>query len=542
MNFSPKDAALEIKQIYKRLNFYDLYGTSLVLCIALTLVVVGVHSYFKALINLQSIQKNWPEERCKPQNIMIAGFINRPKGQSILQYTQDNFAYCVQNVLKNIVGDAVNPFVFLTDGLHELYLTIGVAINEIRYVFSYIRDQITRIAQEILGRVLNIMIPFQQMIMGVKDMMMKTQAILVSSLYTFVGVYYALVSGLGSIVEFILLIIAMLLAIAIPLIAVPFTMEIGLAVLAAATAISVPFAMISAVLCETFGMCPTTNSPRLCFDKDTMIELANGETKPIASVQVGEKTKESGIITAKFALDATHVDMYELDGIRVSGIHRVKWGQEWIFVKNHPRSIPLPDYSEKVIYCLNTESKRIHWQHLKFLDWDELYQEKEINVLLNEIEHQDPQVEFLDCSMVHKYLDGGFERTTFIPLANGTKREIHTIQLGDVLEDGSQVIGLVELDGTMLVNQFEYILGNVKTRDWTYVRGGPNLIVDDLSTLSSYKKVTKAKTLYHLLTDTHHFPINDLQFLDYNGCLDHFLVKKEVKDNKTNNMGWKKII
>jgi hypothetical protein len=41
------------------------------------------------------------------------------------------------------------------------------------------------------------------MIMGVRDMMAKTQAILVSSLYTFVGVYYALKSALGSIVEFI---------------------------------------------------------------------------------------------------------------------------------------------------------------------------------------------------------------------------------------------------------------------------------------------------------------------------------------------------
>jgi hypothetical protein len=60
------------------------------------------------------------------------------------------------------VGDAVNPFVFLTQGLHELYLTIGVAINEIRYVFSYIRDQITSIAKEIFGRVLNIMIPFKK--------------------------------------------------------------------------------------------------------------------------------------------------------------------------------------------------------------------------------------------------------------------------------------------------------------------------------------------------------------------------------------------
>jgi hypothetical protein len=110
------------------------------------------------------------------------------------------------------------------------------------------------------------------------------------------------------------------------------------------------------------------------------------------------------------------------------------------------------------------------------------------------------------------------------------QEEINAIDIGDVLQDGSKVVGLVELDGTLLANQYEYILGNVKTRDWTYVRGGPNLVFDDTScTLDlneKYKKVTKTKTLYHLLTDTHHFQINDIQFQDYNGCLDHFSVKK----------------
>jgi hypothetical protein len=62
---------------------------------------------------------------------------------------------------------------------------------------------------------------------------------------------------------------------------------------------------------------------------------------------------------------------------------------------------------------------------LKFLDWDELYQVDDINILLDEIDLQnkDPKVDEIDCSMVHKYLDGGFERTTLIALENGCKKK-----------------------------------------------------------------------------------------------------------------------
>jgi hypothetical protein len=105
------------------------------------------------------------------------------------------------------------------------------------------------------------------------------------------------------------------------------------------------FAMISAVLCETFGMCPVHNrinikKPRLrlCFDKNTMIAMANGQSEPIETVQVGEKTKDSGIITAKFCLDATDVDMYDLDGVQVSGSHRVKYEEEWILSNTIPEA------------------------------------------------------------------------------------------------------------------------------------------------------------------------------------------------------------
>ena len=65
--------------------------------------------------------------------------------------------------------------------------------------------------------------------------------------------------------------------------------------------------------------------------------------------------------------------MYDLNGVIVSGCHKVYYKNlGWIDVKEHPLSNKITDYREHAIYCLNTESKRININNLKFLDWDEL--------------------------------------------------------------------------------------------------------------------------------------------------------------------------
>ena len=506
---------MQIHKMYNQLQFYDMYGTSMVQFVFLTLVVVSLHSYFKALIHMQDIQANWPNERCKPQNIMIAGLINKPPDQTILEYTEANFTYCVQSVLKTLMGDAVNPLVYISEGIHELFLGIGASINEIRYLFAYLRAQITGVTTEILGRILNIMIPLQQMTIGIRDLMAKTQAIMVSALYTFVGVYYSLVSGLGSVVEFFILIIIILLAIAVPLMMFPFTMEIGAAFLAAAAAISVPFAIISSTLCDVFGMCPTTDSPKLCFDKNTPIELADGTWKPISEVRVGDATRHSGVVTARLVLDASGVDMVQLGEVVVSGVHQVKHLDQWVHSRNHPDSLPISDYKESFIYCLNTTSKQIHVAGWEFMDWDEVREGS-----LVPIPWWLPPV----CQDIHKYTDSGLESTTWIPLQDGSRRELVRIRVGDVLADNVYVMGVVELDGLGLENQYECILGAKESRDWTWVCGGPNLVVSEdkkhWTRVLERKTITKRTKLYHLVTDRGWFKVGNVYIRDYHSTMD----------------------
>ena len=101
------DTFLFINQTYDKLSYFDLYGNSVIIFIFVTLFVFIVFSYCKVMQTKEHVADDWINQRCKPQNILFAGFITKPEGTSAFQYTNDNFQYCVQNILTNISGYAL---------------------------------------------------------------------------------------------------------------------------------------------------------------------------------------------------------------------------------------------------------------------------------------------------------------------------------------------------------------------------------------------------------------------------------------------------
>ena len=79
-------------------------------------------------------------------------------------------------------------------------------------MFNIIRQSFGNISKEIFGRLLNVLIPIQTMLIGVKDMMSKTHGIFTTSLYTALGTYMTLKSALGAIFEMIVTILIALAA------------------------------------------------------------------------------------------------------------------------------------------------------------------------------------------------------------------------------------------------------------------------------------------------------------------------------------------
>ena len=52
---------------------------------------------------------------------MFAGLITGPEDSTAFQYTSENFQFCIQNILTNITGYALNPFHFMIESLTTIF-------------------------------------------------------------------------------------------------------------------------------------------------------------------------------------------------------------------------------------------------------------------------------------------------------------------------------------------------------------------------------------------------------------------------------------
>ena len=508
----------KINQLYDKLTYFDNYGTSVILFIILTIIVFVVHSYFAILSQFQPIKDDWINQRCKPQNIPFAGLINKPDDKTATEYTQENFNYCLQDVLTGVTGYAVQPLTFITGGLTDIYGNISNDIQSGRTMFSAIRNNLKNITQEITGRIINITVPIQQIVIAFRDVAAKTQGVLTAGLMTSLGTYYTLKSLLGAIVELIIIILIALAIVIVALWILPFTWGIAGSMTALFIAISIPLAIVvifmSVILdIHTSGI-PSVPSMKHCFDEDTLFIMDNGEEKSIKNINIGEKLQGGNEITCKIIVDSRYSKMYNLCGIIVSDSHMLYHNDKWIPVKNHPCAVLIDNYNKPFLYCFNTLFKEIRLNQFIFSDWDELYESS-----LTSLD--------IDKQEIHKYLHCGLSPDTEILMDNGNVTHLIDIKIGDILWNGIKVVGLVEMNGLTIHKLFEYNLGKLRiscSKNLYYYDDavGKILNIDTINPfLPKWKtEIEKQPKLYHLLTNSSYFFIDKIKIYDYNSCID----------------------
>jgi hypothetical protein len=513
----------KLKNMYDGLTYFDQYGSSLLLCIIITIVLFLLVSYCFALIYAQPIKDDWVNQRCNPSVIPFAGIINAPSGKSATDFTKENFDYCTQNVVKGVTGNAVQPLTFVTNSIMMVFNKIQDGINKVREMFNKIRLQIRAVGEEIMGRLMNMMIPLQQIIIGMKTMLSRTQGVLTAGLYTLMGSYYTLGSLMGSIAQMIVTILVALAAMVAAFWAIPFTWGLAATNTAIFVAISIPMIIILSFMTSKLKVGSNLKIPHIkCFDEFTPIKMSDGTTKTIREINVGDELWEADQVTAVFKVTTEGSRMYRLDNIIVSDSHLVQLKDKFVKVSDHPESIPLDDYTSPFLYCLNTSSKFIRINNHVFSDWDEIF---EIDLAKFKDERDNNNNNTFVTKNIHEYFDGGFIGTTEIELITGEKKKITEIKVNDILVGGEKVYGLVEIDGSNLKDTGTYNLG--KGLD---VHGGPNLnfyldnqlrsTLDWRQNFITYTPLNKVNRLYHLLTDKKTFYIHDILFLDYNAAVD----------------------
>ena len=484
------DTSKYIHKLYDKLTYFDMYGSSVIIFLIITMFVFFVYTYCQVMQVRKEVADDWTNQRCNPKYLPFAGYITHPEGITAFDYTNENFQYCVQNILTNVTGYALQPIQYMINSLQQMFQVIGNSIQKIREFLDLLRQNVKKVAEDVLHRILNVMVPLQTVLIALMDTFQKIQGVMTAGLYTMLGSYYTLQSLMGAILELIIKLLVVLVVIIVGLWVMPFTWPAAAASSAVFLSIAVPLSIIVIFMTEVLHI-KTSKIPKLrCFDKNTLLIMKDGSYKKIIDIQPGDMLENNVMVTATMKVEASNLRMFMINNITVSESHVVKYGDNWIHVKDHPDAVELDieTYKEPYLYCLNTSSKEIIINDVVFTDWDEIYDES-----LNKVIHNIPQNLFCrnkkdQKENIHKYLDKGFDSDTNVYLLDNTRKPIKDINVGDVLSTKGVVYGIVEIENNCILgNNTE---NNIETK------------------------------MYHLLVSNKCFEIDGIIIRDYNDIID----------------------
>ena len=124
-------------------------------------IFIGLYAYSVLSVGVKQIQDNWPEYRCNPMYM--------PFSEQFGQDPMDNFSHCVQGMTKGIMSHLMEPMEHTVSMLSNMGAGFQNSINNMRHMFSNIRDSVTGVITNIFAIFLSILIEIQKMIMDKID-------------------------------------------------------------------------------------------------------------------------------------------------------------------------------------------------------------------------------------------------------------------------------------------------------------------------------------------------------------------------------------
>lgn len=265
-------------------------------------------------IQIAEIKKNWPLYRCNPMYMFFADDV------------ETNFQYCIQTTQTNFMGYLLQPLEFVTSSLSGMLGNFMTEINSVRAMIDKIRNLISSIIQSIFGVFINIVIEFQKITIGIKDIFEKFIGILVTTIYIISGSIMTMNSAWSG----------------------------------------PPGQMI-----RKLGK---------CFYPDTEIKLKNGNIIKIKDINLGDILENDSVVYATMKIDnkTDKEELYQIENkqgnnIFVTGNHLVyDENNNLIKVKNYKRAFK-SDIKTDLLICLITNDHKIQIGSEMFWDWEDHY-------------------------------------------------------------------------------------------------------------------------------------------------------------------------
>ena len=277
--------------------------------IAFAIYIAGVFYYNQ----ITQIKANWPLYRCNPMYMFLADDL------------EENFTYCVQNMQTSFMGYLLQPLTFITSSLTTMLGGFMGDIQNIRAMFNKIRTFFSSIIESVFGVFLNLIIEFQRITIGIKDLIGKTIGIMVSLMYVMDGSIKTMNSTWNG----------------------------------------PPGQMVRAL--------------GKCFHPHTYIKLKNGTLKYMKDIDLGDVLEDDSIVESVLKIDnrKERQPFYSIGDILVTGSHLVfdKSKNDFVKVENYINATKTNIISES-FSCLITDTHRIPIGNEIFWDWEDHFVKK----------------------------------------------------------------------------------------------------------------------------------------------------------------------
>jgi hypothetical protein len=334
----------------------------LLLTIPLILGIVGIIG----IGEIHETVQDWDTRRCD-FDYMMSAFRYKPADdpRSIGEFAADNLTYCVSTkatkYLETIFGalfEVLRIQMNAADIMGQVLKILRTQMNKIWQPFSLLMTKFFNKFKQIGGVASRI---FQQLFMSMK----KAAATATGSIFVALSIQATILNTIDLLIKVLVIFMYILMA----LVFIFFLPILPLLVIVIITVAGVERAM------------PGSTGPMgevFCFHKDTNVIMKNGDEQHISTLKPGDILHEDILVQA--VIEVPDEELYDLDGVLVSGYHCLYEGGEVIYVKDHPRA-KKSEKREPSLWTLITDKREIPVMgsrgFLRFLDWDEIPDSRE---------------------------------------------------------------------------------------------------------------------------------------------------------------------
>lgn len=476
------DSVNKLDKLYSKASFTDKYGGSMIITGITLLSFAGLTAYFYIMGNLKEIRANWVEKRCHPQYAAFAGIIHPEKGKSGFETTADNFQYCMNGILGEIAEYENEPIHYAIMALHSVMGAISGAVQAVRMLVKEMVDSILRVFNEIYNKIEAVLVPIRLIFLKNKDIMHRSQGVMITVLYGVFAGYEAVRSFLGAFIEGVLILLGIMAAAIVALFVLIFGIPEATALLAGFVLIVGLFAPI--IIWSEEMMNVTTNrkipDKPSCFDPNTRYTifrkgwLSKHKKKRVKlkyirpGDRVDHRNTHPQIVTATMKMRGGYV--LNINGIKVSEKHPVVWTETLREIARErigeradtleisrihlfkrlevdqaypayvvARAIYGMDYTRRCermneLICLSTTSKQLEFDGLTASDWDEL-DCTDVDILKSYVQQRYSHhcLSTKTLSWIHRYLEYGLHGETKITTSPTSTKKLSKIRVGDRL-------------------------------------------------------------------------------------------------------------